>query len=136
MTLDPDAAAAYVRAEHADVVAAVETCADAVGDSWPGERVADASAVTDPLADCLETAGVLDSLPGVLAGAVAAAGGDLAAEPVAAPPYVVVTSRGPLLRATVGDDRLVVRFPVFRVTDAGRYERVVGDAPVVTATVR
>lgn len=122
-TLDPEAARDHVASERATVVAAVESCADAVAASWQGPRTTDASAVADRLEACLEDHGVLDALPGVLAGAVDAAGGELRAEPVAAPPYVVVTSRGPVLRATLDGGRLVVRVDAFRVTDEGAYER-------------
>ena len=122
-TLDPEAARDHVESEHADVVVAVETCADAVAESWDGNRTTDASAVADRLEACLGEHGVLEALTRVLAGAVDAAGGELRAEPVAAPPYVVVTSRGPLLRATLDGGRLVVRIGAFRVTDDGAYER-------------
>ena len=50
----------------------------------------------------------------------------LSADPVAAPPYVVVTSEGVLLRATL-DDRLLVRVRVFGLSTDARgpvYERV------------
>lgn len=132
-TLDADAAREYVRSEHAEVLTAVDACADAVADFWDESWTTDASEVVDRLRACLSENGVLDALPDVLAGAVAAAGGELSASPVAAPPYVVVTSRGPILRATLGDARLVVRFEAFRVTDDGRYERDSGDAAVTVA---
>jgi hypothetical protein len=51
----------------------------------------------------------------VRAAAAAAAGGQLQAEPVAAPPYVAVTSVGPVLRATLPGGRLVVTVRVFAV---------------------
>ena len=121
--LDADAAREFVHREHADVVATVDSCAGAVASTWNGASVADAGVVSDRLEACLEETDVLDRLPGVLAGAVAAAGAELTAPPVAAPPYVVVTSRGPILRATADEGRLVVRIEAFRVTDAGRYER-------------
>jgi len=132
-TLDPGAARDHVASEHAQVVAAVETCADAVTESWDGPRTTDASAAADRLQACLATNGVLERLPDLLAGAVDAAGGRLQADPVAAPPYVVVTSRGPLLRATLDGGRLVVRIDAFRVTDDGAYERADGG---VTAVLR
>lgn len=48
-------------------------------------------------------------------GAVAAAGGDLRAEPVAAPPYVTVTSTGLVLRGTTPSGRLVATVHAFDV---------------------
>lgn len=121
-TLDPDAAREHVEGEHAAIVDAVESCADEVAAAWDGDSTADGSAVSVTLEAALADAGVLDALPGVLQDTVDAAGGEMQAEPVAAPPYVVVTSRGPVLRATLPVGRLVVRFAVFRVTEDGRYE--------------
>ena len=62
--------------------------------------------------------GVLEFLPRVLADAVAATGHQLSASPVSAPPYVIVTSRGPMLRGTIDPGRLVVRFDAFTITDS------------------
>lgn len=126
MTLDPDAARECVATEHADVVAAVGACADAVSDSRDGLAGSDGTAVAAALESCLAESGTLDALPGVLAAAVDAAGGTLSAEPVAAPPYVAVTSRGPVLRATLDEGRLVVELRAFRLTDDNRYERTGG----------
>ncbi|MFC3477484.1 hypothetical protein [Halobacterium litoreum] len=134
MQLDATAARECVETEYADVVTAVGACADAVAASWGGDATEDASAVADRLESCLAERGVLDALPGVLADAVNAAGGTMQASPVAAPPYVVVTSRGPVLRATLDGGRLVVTVAVFRVTGDRRYERA-GGAPV-TAELR
>jgi len=120
--------------EHADVVAAVGACADAVADAWDSETTSDGAAIAATLESCLAESGTLDALPGVLASAVRAAGGSLPAEPVAGPPYVAVTSRGPVLRATLDDDRLVVELLAFRLTDENRYERREGVA--IEASVR
>ncbi|WP_232686618.1 hypothetical protein [Halobacterium zhouii] len=122
-SLDLVAAREFVREEHTGVVTRLDSCADAVAASWGADSVEDAGAIATPLEGCLDEAGVLDRLPDVLAGAVDAAGAELAASPVAAPPYVVVTSRGVVLRATVDAGRLVVRVDAFRVTEDGRYER-------------
>jgi hypothetical protein len=135
-TLDPVAAREYVEGEHAAIVDAVADCADEVAASWDGDSTTDASQVSERLEAALTETGVLDALPGVLHGAVDAAGGEMQAEPVAAPPYVVVTSRGPVLRATLPQGRLVARFVMFRVTDDGRYERAPPDASTVDVSVR
>jgi hypothetical protein len=131
---DPDGPAgrarARLRTRHADVLAAVDDCADRVAAGWDGGETGDRSAVADPLAACLRSRGVLDALPGVLADLVAAAGGSLAATPVAAPPYVVVTGEGVVLRATLSGGRLVVTLRAFDVGD-GRYRRRDGVAPRV-----
>lgn len=127
MSLDAAAARQSVLNQSA-VLAAVAASADAVADRRTGERVADA------LAAELRSRGVLADLPAVLAAAVDAAGGELQADPVAAPPYVAVTSRGPLLRATLDGGRLVVTLQVFRVTAGGEYERI--DGVEVAAEIR
>lgn len=105
----------YLLSEHAALVRATSDCADAVVADW-SDGVADGrAAVVGPLEAELRARGVLAALPAVLAGAVDAAGYRLRSRPVAAPPYVVVTSLGPVLRATVEDGRLVVTFQVFDV---------------------
>lgn len=104
-----------IHEDHGDVIAEIEHCADAVVASWKAGEPRDREAVTAPLQAALEATGTLERLPAVLADAVDAAGGDLRAPPVAAPPYVVVTSRGPVLRATLERRRLVIRFDVFEV---------------------
>lgn len=95
----------YLLDEHADLVGTVLDCADAVAAGWDGVATTDRDRVVPPLRAALERAGVLDRLPVVLDGCVAAAGGELSTRPVAAPPYVVVTSRGPMLRARFKDGR-------------------------------
>lgn len=107
---------------HAETVETVLRCADAVAAKWPAESATDRSAVADPLRRELEAAGAWARLPEVLAAAVDAAGFSLPATPVAAPPYVAVTSKGPILRATVSDGRLVVLLQAFEVErdDSGR----------------
>lgn len=122
-TLDADAARAFIRNEHADLLSVIDECADDVVETWDGDSVETGDTVSTLLEACFDRAGVQNQLPDVLAGAVGAAGGALQAPPVAAPPYVVVTSRGPMLRATLDDGRLVVRIDVFQVTASGRYER-------------
>jgi hypothetical protein len=132
--LDPDAVREYLLAERHDLVASVLDCADAITAGWDGDTTADRGQVTGPLRTTLERAGVLEQFPALLRECTDAAGGRLTADPVAAPPYVVVTSVGPMLRATLSGGRLVVTFRVFRIErdeDGPRYARdarSVGDA--------
>ena len=71
----------------------------------------------------------------MLAGAVSAVGEQLQARPVAGPPYVVVTSEGLLLRATLPGGRLVVTVAAFALErDPRRYVRV-GDNPDAALSV-
>ena len=104
-----------IRTDHASIVDGIDACADAVAASWEPTRMTDSEAVADGLHRTLADAGVLEALPDVLVDAVAATGYELRASPVPAPPYVVVTSRGPMLRATIDPGRLVIRFDAFEV---------------------
>ncbi|MFC7232851.1 hypothetical protein ACFQMM_18595 [Saliphagus sp. GCM10025308] len=99
--------------EHGGVLRRLEASADAVSEAWPAETVTERVAVVEPLQAELEAAGLLWAFPPILVDLVESAGYALPARPVAAPPYVVVTSRGPVLRATVEPGRLVVRLDVF-----------------------
>lgn len=100
------------------------TCADAVARSWDGKATTERAAVVEPFEYALERTGVLDGLPAVLVSAVDALGEKLRAEPVAVPPYVTVTSVGPVLRATLDTGRLVVTIRAFDVErDPTRYVR-------------
>ena len=101
--------------EYADVVVEIDRCADAVADARASTETNEVESPRDGLQAALEATGVIGTLPAVLVTAVDAAGFELRAQPVPAPPYVVVTSRGPMLRATIDPGRLVVRFDVFEV---------------------
>ncbi|WP_255151390.1 hypothetical protein [Halorarius halobius] len=98
-------------------------CADAVAADW-ADGVRDRERVVGPFRAALDRAGVLETAPAVLAECVAADGRELAARPVAKPPYVVVTGEGLLLRATLDGGRLLVRVRAFAVDrDPVRYRR-------------
>lgn len=106
---------------HTETLEAVLSAADAVTADWSQEidgRPATTSRanLVEPLRTVLDESGVLDVLPTLLGSAVDAAGYALPATPVPAPPYVVITSTGPVLRGTVEDGRLVVRIDCFDVT--------------------
>lgn len=111
-----DAARERIVATHRETVVAVqERAATATrGLTEPAPREAVAAALSDALDD-----DVRGALVDALRGAVDATGRDLQAEPVPASPYVVVTARGPLLRATVADGRLVVLLRAFERSDGG-----------------
>ncbi|APX95885.1 hypothetical protein [Natronorubrum daqingense] len=104
-----------IQAEHAAVVEGVDRVATRIAEPWDTARTTDRNAVVDGLHEGLEMAGVLEYLPRVLVDVVEAIGCELRAQPVAAPPYVVVTSCGPILRATIDPGRLVIRFDAFEV---------------------
>ena len=112
-----------ILAEHTPTVERVLACAEAVASTYEAPPT-DGRELAARLDRALSEAGVLPALPAVLVTAVDAAGGALPASPVAAPPYVVVTSRGPVLRATLPDRRLVVTLLAFEIErDPRRYVR-------------
>ena len=121
--------------EHTVLVTHLTNFADPVAAPWETPPT-DRAGVVEPFRAVLAESGVLDGLPTLLADAVEAAGYDLQARPVAAPPYVAVTSVGPVCRATVADGRLVVTFELFeldRSGDAATYHR--RDCPPMESVV-
>lgn len=115
--------ASYVERTHGDTVAAVGECAASVCAAWDGTEVDDPRAVKRPLQAVLEHTNTLEELATVLEDVLAQLGHDPPAAIVPSPPYVVVTSTGPVLRTTLPDGRLVISFDVFSVTAAGTYRR-------------
>lgn len=126
---DPAAAAReHLLAVERETIAAVLDAADAVvsvdagatGEAWfrldDGRfATSDREALVPQLREELSNRRLLHELTGLLATAVDAAGYQLAARPVPAPPYVAMTSTGPVLRATVDAGRLVVAIDCFEV---------------------
>lgn len=100
---------------HRPALERVFDCADSVAESWDGETTTDRDAVVVPFRATLRASNALEPLAEALEDSVTAAGYPLAARPVPAPPYVVVTSRGVVLRATVPDGRLVATLSAFEV---------------------
>lgn len=131
--LDTDAARDFLLDEHAVLLREVLDCADRVAAGWDDDSTT--ARPVDAFASELRKAGVLNRLPAALAGAVDAAGGDLQANPVPAPPYVVVTAEGLLLRATLPAGRLVVTVAAFALErDPRRYVHA-GKTPADALTV-
>lgn len=124
-TLDPAAAREHLLTDRRGVVEATLECADAVAAAWPDGGTTDRDAVVGPFRTLLAETGLLEAYPAVLAECVTAAGGALRAAPVAAPPYVTVTSTGPVLRATLSGGRLVVALAVFEVDRTDEHPRYV-----------
>lgn len=111
--------------EHEAVASKVLRAAATVADTWRADWTTNRTAVVEPLRGELTTGGVLEQFPNVLQDAIQTAGYELQASPVAKPPYVIITSQGPILRAPVRDGRLVVTYQVFAVkrTTPPRYYR-------------
>jgi hypothetical protein len=87
--------------------------ADAVAAGWDGEATTDRA--VGPYRTLLERAGLPAALVAALVDAVQFAGHDLAAQPVAAVPYLAVTGEGVVLRGPTNDGRIVVTLRAFEV---------------------
>jgi hypothetical protein len=90
--------------------------AAAVVDGWDGDSTTDRDAVLGPFREGLAAADLLERFPAVLADLIEAIGRSPPAQIVPGPPYVAVTSVGPVLRATLSDGRLVATLRTFAVT--------------------
>ncbi|EFW93511.1 hypothetical protein ZOD2009_03832 [Haladaptatus paucihalophilus DX253] len=133
MTEPERAAREFLLADRRETVRTLLQCAKRVAEGWDdgstdgpdstdapdptGGRnsTTDRDSVVRPLSRELRKTGLLERLPDLLSETVTAAGFSLQARPVPAPPYVAVTSRGPVLRATLPAGRLVVSFRLFDV---------------------
>lgn len=123
MTVDVDRVRTAVLASHGDVVGDVLAAAADLDDEWDTGRD-----LATAFEQSLRNDDVLERFAAVLATAVDAAGASLSAEPVAAPPYVVVGATGVTCRATLPDGRLLIRVEPFAVRrDPVRYVRVADD---------
>lgn len=112
----PDAVRTHLLDAHRPTLARVLDCADRVAATWDGETTTERGAVVPPFRAVLQAAGALEPLAVALEDSVTAAGYPLAAQPVPGPPYVVVASRGVVLRATLPDGRLVATLEAFEVS--------------------
>lgn len=118
---DPEVAVAtHVREAFPDVLAAIEDAVASASADWPAAGVHDSGRVRTAIRTALRTSGVRQRLPHVLESAVTELDASMPATPVDAPPYVVVTSEGVLLRATLADARIVIHLRVVTRTN-GRY---------------
>jgi hypothetical protein len=115
MSMPERAIREFLLTERREIVAGVLRCADRVVGKWNDDSTTDRNAVVQPLSREFRETGLLARFPDLLSEAVSAAGFSLPARPVPAPPYVVVTSRGPVLRATLPEGRLVISFLLFDV---------------------
>lgn len=110
-------------AAHAETISDVVDTGAAVAtaiEEWP---VTDGDTIRVPLDRLLRDRGLQTPLLATLDTGADAVGEAIRGAPVTAPPYLVVTSRGPLCRATLADGRrLVIEFELFEVdTQPRRY---------------
>lgn len=124
---------AHIQEAHPGVLDAVAAAAATASSDWPADGVSSGRVVREQFDQALTAHGVRPDLVEVLKGAVGATGQSLQSSPVPAPPYVVVTSLGVCLRATLEDVRLVVELRAFEQTD-GRY--TARSSPEVVAQTR
>lgn len=103
-------------AAHADIIKEVINAGTAVTtaiEEWP---VTDGTVIRVPLDHLLQERGLPNPLLATLETTAATLGEEIRGAPVAAPPYYVVTSRGPLCRGTLADGRrLVIEFELFEI---------------------
>lgn len=118
----------YVLDTHEALLETILACADAISASWDGKATTERQAVVEPFEYALDSSDIMDRLPAVLVGAIHIIDEELPATPVPAPPYVVVTSIGPVLRATLDSGRLVITIRAFEIErDPTRYVRGTDD---------
>lgn len=113
----------HVRETFSGTLTAIETAVQGATTGWPAGGVTDASRVRRDIRRALGASDVHQHLPTILESAIRELDASIPARPVAAPPYVVVTSEGVLLRATLADARLVITLQVV-TREAGRYRRL------------
>lgn len=115
---------------HADTIRDVVDAGTAIAtaiEEWP---VADGTVIRVPLDRLLQDRGLPTPLLATLETGAATLGGEIRGAPVAAPPYYVVTSRGPLCRGTLADGRrLVIEFELFEVKTRPRRYRFCEPSP-------
>lgn len=128
-----DSVTQYLRAEYGSVLDTIAAAADSAVEDWPTPRVGDGELVRSSLREALAAGDVHEQLPALLETVVSRFGATMTATPVPAPPYVVVTSLGVLLRATTERGRILVTMQVFEHVN-GAYERL--DGVDVSVTVQ
>lgn len=101
---------------HAETLAATAAACREVAAAWDDDVVADSALVTEPLEALLRERGLAVALLDLLTTGAAALDSSIRGDPVAAPPYLAITGRGPVLRATLADGRrLVVTVELFAI---------------------
>ena len=93
---------------HRETVEATIVVGRQVAEAWEEPHVSDSRQITDPLWQCITASRLDEQLIRLLVDTVQALGGELGGQPVAAPPYLVIGSQGPICRATMADGRRVV----------------------------
>lgn len=92
----------------------------------PEEWYADRTEIVRPLDRALRKAGLLERYADFLS-ALRAWCGENGPPIVPSPPYVVVTGRGPMLRLTLSDSRVIILFELFVLDEDRRAYRATHD---------
>lgn len=101
---------------HREILQSVIHAGRSVATAWPTDDVQESGAVTEPLEHLLREQGLAADLLGMLQTGTAVMGETVQGRPIPAPPYLVITSRGPICRGTLSDGRrLVVALELFAV---------------------
>lgn len=101
---------------HPETLAATADAARAVASTWDADAVGDAGRITGPLESMLRERGLDIALLDLLGTGADALDASIRGDPVPALPYLAITSRGAVLRATLGDGgRLVLTLAVFEI---------------------
>jgi len=101
---------------HRETLQSVIDAGRSVATAWPTDDVRESGAVTEPLEHLLRERGLAADLLEILRTGTAAIDENVQGRPIPAPPYLAVTSRGPICRGTLSDGRrLVVRLDLFAV---------------------
>jgi hypothetical protein len=101
---------------HRETLQSVIDAGRSVATAWPTDGVQESGTVTEPLEHLLRERGLAADLLGMLQIGTAAMNDTVQGRPIPAPPYLVITSRGPICRGTLSDGRrLVVVLELFAV---------------------
>lgn len=123
--------------DYRDLVVAVVDAAAEIVASWSSDWTTEREAIVNPLRRELARHELPTALTAALMEAIEASGIALLARPVPAPPYLTVTTVGPVLRATTSAGRVVVTFRVFEVErgDPTRYRARLAEPEAVLEVV-
>lgn len=106
MSLDETEIRGYILENHHTTIESIMNCADRIEGSEP---------VKETLRHELESQNLYEDMLRVLEDVVEHHEIDLKASPVTKPPYIVVTSLGPILRISTSDRRIVLKIRVFNI---------------------
>ncbi|MFB6254469.1 MAG: hypothetical protein ABEI06_07660 [Halobacteriaceae archaeon] len=105
----------HIRDQYPAILASISDCAETTRQKLDQHPTQEGDQIKTFLQDCLDKKNLLAACSHLLQESLQAQGLELPAQPVPSPPYVVVTSRGVMLRGTFEDQRIVILLQVFTV---------------------